>query len=547
MISLSPPSPSSSTSGSQQPVVDPQPPVRRGGRPQDPIWDEVLVEDGIVSCLKCVKIIHTSGKGHVERVRYHFDKKCSKRLKTPLVTSVFRPAMTPAKVCEFHKLFAMWFYSTGMAFNKAAHHTLAAALRLLTLSDIVPTRQQLAGDLLNVWYDDFRSKMMLKIADRRCTGVTDTWTDINGKAVINYGLVFEDMTVFFESVYSGSDLHDAPYLASDIERVMAKLSFVMVAAVVTDNTATNQLVWSKLQQKHPTIFFHGCISHALHLTVKDLVQRLPWLGKLEENCRKLVRFFKKNQQRWYELKQLQHMEGKLALVLPADTRWGTIERCFASVHQSEKILHAFVTLRDFLRGRNKEKKAKRRHTYDTVVAKDFVKQLEKALTSLSVLSAFQKAFEKDTKPPSDVYRMFLELSVQYNALSIPISDHGKIRQILKERFDFIYGDAHGVVYLLDPRYHGQTWMTARKSKTAAKQSVEVTLVHKKKLSVFQNWNGRSQFPLLRDIALTVFSASCSSAAAERNFSAHKFVHSQARNRFQDASVKKLVFMFFNAN
>ncbi|KAG2853377.1 hypothetical protein PC113_g14219 [Phytophthora cactorum] len=259
--------------------------------------------------------------------------------------------------------------------------------------------------------------MMLKIANRRCTVVTDTWTDINGKAVINYVLVFEDMTVVFESVYSGSDSHDAPYLASDIERVMAKLSFVTVAAVVTDNTATNQL--------------------------------------LEENCRKLVRFFKKNQQLWYELKRLQHMEGKPALILPADTRWGAIERYFASVHQSEKILHAFVTSRNFLRGRNKEQKAKRRFAYDTVVAKDFVKQLEKALAILSVLSTFQKAFEKNTKPPSDVYRMFLELPEQYNALSIPISDLGKIGQILKERFDFIYGDAHGVAYLLDPRYLGQ--------------------------------------------------------------------------------------------
>ncbi|KAE9128207.1 hypothetical protein PF007_g5344 [Phytophthora fragariae] len=56
---------------------------RRGGRPQDPVWDQVLVDDGIVSCLKCEKIIHTSGKTHVERVRYHFEKKCAKRLKTP--------------------------------------------------------------------------------------------------------------------------------------------------------------------------------------------------------------------------------------------------------------------------------------------------------------------------------------------------------------------------------------------------------------------------------------------------------------------------------
>ncbi|KAG3160184.1 hypothetical protein PI124_g1954 [Phytophthora idaei] len=168
--------------------------------------------------------------------------------------------------------------------------------------------------------------------------------------------------------------------------------------------------------------------------------------------------------------------------------------------------------------------------------------------------------------------MFLELPKLFNALSIPIYYLGKIRQILKERFDFIYGDAHGVAYLLDPRYLGQNmdggtreqvqsfitqWHGSNQEEavslellrylgTAAKQSVEVTLVHKKKLSVFQYCNARSQFPLLRDIALTVFSASCSSAAAERNFSAHQFVHYQARNRLQDASVEKLIFLFFNA-
>ncbi|KAG3074020.1 hypothetical protein PI124_g14089 [Phytophthora idaei] len=168
--------------------------------------------------------------------------------------------------------------------------------------------------------------------------------------------------------------------------------------------------------------------------------------------------------------------------------------------------------------------------------------------------------------------MFLELPEQYNTLSIPISDLGKIGQILKERFDFIYGDAHGVAYLLDPRYLGQNmddgtreqvqsfitqWHGSNQEEevllelfkylgTAAKQSVEVTLVYKKKQPVFQYWNGRSQFPLLRDVALTAFPASCSSAAAERDFSAHKFVHSQAWNRLQDASVEKLVFLFFNA-
>ncbi|KAE9333745.1 hypothetical protein PR003_g13866 [Phytophthora rubi] len=46
-------------------------PARRGGRLQDPIWNDVLVADGVVACKACERIIHTAGKTHVERFCYH--------------------------------------------------------------------------------------------------------------------------------------------------------------------------------------------------------------------------------------------------------------------------------------------------------------------------------------------------------------------------------------------------------------------------------------------------------------------------------------------
>ncbi|OWY98602.1 Transposase, partial [Phytophthora megakarya] len=157
-----------------------------------------------------------------------------------------------------------------------------------------------------------------------------------------------NLTVFLETVYTGSTSPDAVVLVGDLSRILAKLPFLTVAAVVTDNTATNRLVWRKMQREHPKIFFHGCVSHTLHLVVKDLVHRLPCLKKLEDDCRKIVHFFMNNWQLWSELKRLQRMEGKNVLVLPADTRWGTIEQCFRSVLSSEKILNAFVSSRGFL-------------------------------------------------------------------------------------------------------------------------------------------------------------------------------------------------------
>ncbi|ETI56823.1 hypothetical protein F443_00785, partial [Phytophthora nicotianae P1569] len=326
---------------------------------------------------------------HVERVRYHFEKKCIKLLKTPLITSAFRAALSPAKIREFQLRFALWFYTTGMAFKKVEHKTLATALQVLTPSAILPNRQQLATSLLDASYEDFRSRLMLKVKGKKVTLTTDGCTDVNGKAVINYVLLTEDTTVFLEFVYTGSESHETPYLASNTLRVMEQLDFVSIAAVVTDNTATNQPVWSTLQQKKPMVFFYGCISHAHNLLL-------------------------------FELRRHQSMEGKVSLVLPADTRWGTIERRFSTIRDSEVILHAFVSSRGFLRARTKEQKAKRRHAYDTVVAKGFVKQLEKAIKLLEVISKFEKAFEKSTKPPSDVYHVFLTLPEEFRKLEMPI-------------------------------------------------------------------------------------------------------------------------------
>jgi hypothetical protein len=195
--------------------------------------------DGVVSCKKCERIIHTSGKTHVGRARYHFAKKCAKRAYTPAITTSFRPAISHVKVARFQRQFALWFYSTGMAFKKAAHPNLASALGELTPTAVVPSRKQLGTTLLDICYDEARSATMLKLRGKRCTLVSDAWTDTNGKSVVNYVALYEDVSVFLESVYTGSTSHSASFLAADIQRIMGKYAFIDLVAVVTDNTSTN--------------------------------------------------------------------------------------------------------------------------------------------------------------------------------------------------------------------------------------------------------------------------------------------------------------------
>ncbi|ETI46298.1 hypothetical protein F443_09289 [Phytophthora nicotianae P1569] len=116
------------------------------------------------------------------------------------------------------------------------------------------------------------------------------------------------------------------------------------------------------------------------------------------------------------------------------------------------ILHAFVSSRGFLRARTKEQKAKRRHAYDTVVEKTFVKQLEKAIKLLEVISKFEKRLRRT---PS-LHPTFTTCSSLYQkSIASWRCRSPKIQQILDKRFNFIYGYAHGVGYVLDPRYLGK--------------------------------------------------------------------------------------------
>ncbi|KAG6951911.1 hypothetical protein JG688_00013521 [Phytophthora aleatoria] len=199
--------------------------------------------------------------------------------------------------------------------------------------------------------------------------------------------------------------------------------------------------------------------------------------------------------------------------------------------------------------------------FDVVRSKDFVPHLEKSIALLSVLSRYQKVFERNGRPVSVVYKMFLQLPYINSDIPVPISEFGIFSTVLKERFAFVYGDAHGVLYLLDPRYASQDmdqemrdgamdfttkWsgpdtddatMIELLTFQAATQhpTRQAKLVQDKRIGVYQFWCGVHGYALLPKIATTAFGSPCSSAAAERKISAHKFVYSQLRNRLKETT------------
>lgn len=98
---------------------------------------------------------------------------------------------------------------------------------------------------------------------------SDAWSNVTNNPVVNYMAVSSTKSLFLEAVHTEEQGHDADWIATDLSRVIDSLGDNVVGAV-TDNTATNKKAWSELEKKYPTHFFHGCVSHGLHLLVKDI-------------------------------------------------------------------------------------------------------------------------------------------------------------------------------------------------------------------------------------------------------------------------------------
>jgi hypothetical protein len=171
---------------------------RHRSRRLHPVWEMVDIVELDVICKACNKVIRSPGRGHhVERVRRLFERWCIKRAKDTKITDTFHRAVSVETTRAFKEKFALWVYSTGMAFYEVEHCSLAEALRVLNVGVVVPTRNELSNGLLDSYFDSSISALTSALVDEPCTVVTDAWTDVNGFSVVNYVALAGEKTYFW--------------------------------------------------------------------------------------------------------------------------------------------------------------------------------------------------------------------------------------------------------------------------------------------------------------------------------------------------------------
>ena len=162
------------------------------------------------------------------------------------------------------------------------------------------------------------------------------------------------------------------------------------------------------------MFFQSCVSHGLHLFVKDIFSAtkkkcgrivadypegypFKYILDFVYECKNVATFFHNHQAPKAQLKVVLKAAKLKMLAQMEPTCWGSIKTMAETMRVAEAILHQLVTVQGFISGDAKQKAAQQA-IHDTVPSANFVNLLQKSLMVLKPMNTAIIFYQSDAVP-----------------------------------------------------------------------------------------------------------------------------------------------------
>jgi hypothetical protein len=174
------------------------------------------------------------------------------------------------------ELIAQWFYECGIPHNAASRpsfHRMMNAIGSHGRDLKCPTPYDLSGPLLenrkkNI--DEWLTHHRESWAENGCSVMTDGWTDMRGRGLMNIVVHCSYGVCFLDSVDASADKKSGKYIFELVDTAIQNVGEENVVQVVTDNARPNEMASKLLAGKRPNIFWTGCAAHCIDLMLEDI-------------------------------------------------------------------------------------------------------------------------------------------------------------------------------------------------------------------------------------------------------------------------------------
>lgn len=230
------------------------------------------------------------------------------------------------------------FYGTNSPFIAVQHPEFCKLIHMLQPGYTPPTRQYIAGTLLNNVYTDLKNKLNGKMV---CLAL-DGWSNVHHDSIVCVCVtdISDDVVYLVDKIDTQDNSHTWDYLQSlAISSVQyCKSLGCIVGSLVTDNAANMHKMRSNLAMNDDTsvnnIITYGCSAYLLNLLAKDIEVK-----GVKSYVKKIIKYLKYSHFFSAKLK----MTGGKKLILPQDVRWNTMADSIESYLENWSIFHKICT------------------------------------------------------------------------------------------------------------------------------------------------------------------------------------------------------------
>ncbi|CAD6258159.1 unnamed protein product [Miscanthus lutarioriparius] len=294
---------------------------------------------------------------------------------------------------------ALWFMECGVPFNAANSRQFEIAYEATTQYGSgykPPTNQQLGEPLLQECVkvtSAMRKDHEQAWKQYGCTLMSDGWTDMRVRHLINFLVNSPEGMYFLESVDASSQVHSATMLTDLLQEKIKDIGKDNVVQVVTNNGANYNVAGKILMDRIPTLFWSPCAAHCLDLMLEEIRNLKTFKKPIA--CARCVTTF--NYRHGSLLSAMRAQTGGTDLVRAAKTRFAISFLTLKSLYKNKDALKSFFVSEAWI-GNNLCTTIAGQQVQDFVLSIEFWNLVEDCLRASAPLLIVLRAVDGDEKP-----------------------------------------------------------------------------------------------------------------------------------------------------
>jgi len=350
------------------------------------------------------------------------------------------------------------FYSAGIPFAVTSNSHFKQAL--IDVSKFGPgytppseytMRTSLLKNEVKKVEHEVKSTILNELDQTGGTIVSDGWSNVRCKPLINFILVCTKGDVFLDSTDTSGEDKTSQYIADAIIKQIDAVGPLKVIQVLTDSASNCKSSWPIIEAKFPHITCGPCTAHCLDLLLEDL-RKIDWIKDSFREGRDMVTFITTH----HKSLAIFRSHSSLELLKPNDTRFCTEFISHSRLIQVKESLQEAVVDKNFKSWIVKQKyKAKGLEISAKVLDDEWWKRASTTVQLCEPMVSLLRFVDGGGALPTigKVYFRMYEV-VQHVGTMDAVCDEDRqaVKKFVHDRWGMLHTDMHSAGFMLDPEY-----------------------------------------------------------------------------------------------